>query len=114
MEECDTGLAAIVNTSIEGIIGKTSRGDVVSWNKGAERIYGYTEKEMRGKNISLLAPPGYKEEIIDQLQKLKEGGLIKNHETNSCNSFIIHFFQWGGSESFAGILIKKSQGMLRS
>jgi two-component system CheB/CheR fusion protein len=81
MEECDTGLAAIVNTSIEGIIGKTSRGDVVSWNKGAERIYGYTEKEMRGKNISLLAPPGYKEEIIDQLQKLKEGGLIKNHET---------------------------------
>ena len=81
IEECDVSLAAIVNTSVEGIIGKTSRGDVVSWNKGAERIYGYTEKEMQGKNISLLAPPGYKEEIIDQLQKLREGGLIKNHET---------------------------------
>ena len=81
IEECDIDLAAIVNTSVEGIIGKTSGGDVVSWNKGAETIYGYTEKEMQGKNISLLAPPGYKEEIFDQLKKLKAGELIKNHET---------------------------------
>jgi two-component system CheB/CheR fusion protein len=80
-EESDIGLAAIVNTSVEGIIGKTSGGDVVSWNKGAETIYGYTEKEMLGKNISLLAPPGYKEEIFDQLKKLKAGELITNHET---------------------------------
>ena len=81
MEECDVSLAAIVNTSVEGIIGKTSGGDVVSWNKGAENIYGYTENEMQGKNISLLAPPGYKEEIFDQLKKLKAGELITNHET---------------------------------
>ena len=81
IEECDIDLAAIVNTSVEGIIGKTSGGDVVSWNKGAETIYGYTEKEMQGKNISLLAPPGYKEEIFDQLKKLKAGELITNHET---------------------------------
>ena len=81
IEECDIDLAAIVNTSVEGIIGKTSDGDVISWNKGAETIYGYTEKEMQGKNISLLAPPGYKEEIFDQLKKLKAGELITNHET---------------------------------
>ena len=81
IEECDIGLAAIVNTSVEGIIGKTSGGDVISWNKGAETIYGYTEKEMQGKNISLLAPPGYKDEIFDQLKKLKAGELITNHET---------------------------------
>jgi two-component system CheB/CheR fusion protein len=81
MEESDIGLAAIVNTSVEGIIGKTSGGDVVSWNKGAENIYGYTENEMQGKNIALLAPPGYKEEIFDQLKKLKAGELISNHET---------------------------------
>jgi len=81
MEESDIGLAAIVNTSVEGIIGKTSDGDVISWNKGAENIYGYTENEMQGKNISLLAPPGYKEEIFDQLKKLKAGELIVNHET---------------------------------
>jgi len=80
-EESNLGLAAIVNTSVDGIIGKTLCGDVVSWNKGAERIYGYTEKEMQGKNISLLAPPGYKEEILDQFKKLQAGELIKNHET---------------------------------
>jgi PAS domain S-box-containing protein len=66
---------------LDGIIGKTLQGDIVSWNKGAEKIYGYTEKEMQGKNISLLAPPDYKEEILSQLKKLQAGELIKNHET---------------------------------
>ena len=80
-EESYLGLAAIVNTSIDGIIGKTLKGDIISWNKGAEKIYGYTEKEMHGKNISLLAPPDYKQEILDQLKKLQAGELIKNHET---------------------------------
>ena len=80
-EESNLGLAAIVNTSLDGIIGKTLQGDIVSWNKGAEKIYGYTEKEMQGKNISLLAPPDYKEEILSQFKKLQAGELIKNHET---------------------------------
>ena len=80
-EESNLGLAAIVNTSLDGIIGKTLHGDIVSWNKGAEKIYGYTEKEMQGKNISLLAPPDYKEEILGQLKKLQAGELIENHET---------------------------------
>jgi two-component system CheB/CheR fusion protein len=80
-EESNLGLAAIVNTSLDGIIGKTLQGDIVSWNKGAEKIYGYTEKEMQGKNISLLAPPDYKEEILSQLKKLQTGELIENHET---------------------------------
>jgi two-component system CheB/CheR fusion protein len=81
LEECDVSLAAIVNTSIEGIIGKTLQGDVVSWNEGAERIYGYTSEEMHGQNISVLAPPGYKDEIISQLKKLQTGELIENYET---------------------------------
>jgi len=80
-EESYLGLAAIVNTSIDGVIGKTLQGDIISWNNGAEKIYGYTEKEMQGQNISLLAPPGYKQEILDQLKKLRTGELIKNHET---------------------------------
>ncbi|MFA6056480.1 MAG: PAS domain S-box protein, partial [Thermodesulfovibrionales bacterium] len=80
-EESYLKLAAIVNTSVDGIIGKNLQGDIVSWNKGAEKIYGYTEKEMHGKNISLLAPPGYKKEIHNQLKKLRNGELIKNYET---------------------------------
>jgi two-component system cell cycle sensor histidine kinase PleC len=81
LEVCDPTLAAIVNTSMEGIIGKTLEGDVVSWNHGAEIIYGYTPAEMRGQNISILAPPGYKEEIISQMKKLQAGELIENFET---------------------------------
>ena len=74
-------LAAIVNTSVDGIIGKNLQGYVVSWNNAAESIYGYTEEEMLGKNITLLAPPGYHEEIHSQLNRLQQGGLINNHET---------------------------------
>jgi two-component system CheB/CheR fusion protein len=81
LEESYLSLAAIVNTSFDGIIGKTLQGDIVSWNKGAEKIYGYTEREMQGQNISLLAPPGYEEEILNQFKKLKAGELIQNHET---------------------------------
>jgi PAS domain S-box-containing protein len=73
LEESYLGLAAIVNTSIDGIIGETLHGDVVSWNNGAEKIYGYTEKEMLGQNITLLAPVDYKEEILNQLKRLRSG-----------------------------------------
>jgi len=80
-EESCLGLAAIVNTSLDGVIGKTLQGDIVSWNKGAEKIYGYTEKEMQGRNISVLAPPDYQEDIHNQLKKLRAGELLQNHET---------------------------------
>ena len=70
-EESYLKLAAIVNTSVDGIIGKNLQGDIVSWNNAAEKIYGYTEKEMQGKNISLLAPPGYEEEIHSNLKSCK-------------------------------------------
>jgi two-component system CheB/CheR fusion protein len=74
-------LAAIVNTSVDGIIGKNLQGYIISWNKAAERIYGYTEKEVIGKNISLLAPPGYEEEMRSQVEKLQAGEFLENYET---------------------------------
>ncbi|MFA5393795.1 MAG: PAS domain S-box protein, partial [Candidatus Ratteibacteria bacterium] len=80
-EQSYLNLAAIVNTSVDGIIGETLQGDIVSWNKGAEKIYGYTKKEVQGKNISILAPSGYKEELLNQIKKLQTGELIENHET---------------------------------
>ena len=81
IEEATLGLAAIVNTSVDGIIGKTLEGDIVSWNKGAEQIYGYSGSEMHGKNISVLAPPGYEKEMLSQLIRLQSGESIKNFET---------------------------------
>jgi two-component system CheB/CheR fusion protein len=74
-------LAAIVNTSVDGIIGKDLHGDIVSWNAAAEQIYGYSEREIRGRNIALLAPPGYEEEMRTQRLMVLRGEVVKNHET---------------------------------
>jgi PAS domain-containing protein len=51
-------LTAIVEASEDAIIGKTLDGIIVSWNKGAEKIYGYKAEEVLGHSIALLLAPG--------------------------------------------------------
>src|SRR5215475_153594 len=48
------GLRALVEASDDAIIGKTMDGTILSWNKGAEKIYGYTAEEILGRPISVL------------------------------------------------------------
>ncbi|MFZ3383858.1 MAG: MEDS domain-containing protein, partial [Candidatus Methanoperedens sp.] len=55
-EEARSMLASIVEFSEDGIIGKTIEGIIVSWNPGAEKLYGYSENEVIGKPISILIP----------------------------------------------------------
>ena len=74
-------LAAIVQFSDDAIIGKTSDGIITSWNKGAEKIYGYHEGEVVGRSISLLVPPGSADEMRQILDKIKHGERIENYET---------------------------------
>jgi len=72
IEECDISLAAIVTPLLRALSGKTPGGDVISWNKGAETIYGYTENEIaRQKTFSLLALPVTKRKYSTQLKKRK-------------------------------------------
>ena len=74
-------LAAIVESSGDGIIGKTLDGIVTSWNKAAERIFGYTAAEMIGQSILRLAVPGYGDEMTEILNRIQRGEGIDHYET---------------------------------
>ncbi len=80
MEEKAKHLAEIVHSSEDAIISKTPDGIITSWNRGAEKIYGYSEKEMIGKSIEILSVPGREEEIRQILDKIKSGEVIEHYE----------------------------------
>ena len=54
---------------------------ILSWNKGAERLYGYTEQDMIGKHVSILFPPEQPNETSEILCRLRNGGRIDHYET---------------------------------
>jgi len=74
-------LAAIVDSSDDAIIGHTLDGQIASWNRGAERIYGYTAEETVGKPLSLLVPPDHPDEQPTILGRLARGESIEHFET---------------------------------
>jgi PAS domain S-box-containing protein len=74
-------LASIVESSNDAIIGKDLNGIVTSWNKGAQRIFGYTAAEMIGKPIATLAPQDHLDEMPEILSKLRQGLRVEHYET---------------------------------
>ena len=74
-------LAAIVESSDDAIISKTLEGEITSWNRGAENIYGYSAREAVGQSISILVPPECSDEIPEILEKLRRGEKIAHYET---------------------------------
>jgi PAS domain S-box-containing protein len=74
-------LAAIVESSEDAIISKTLDGIIVSWNEGAERLYGYTAQEMIGKPLAILIPSDSPNELPAIIERLKRGERIAHYET---------------------------------
>ncbi|MFY9742458.1 MAG: PAS domain S-box protein [Candidatus Sulfotelmatobacter sp.] len=74
-------LAAIVDSSDDAIISKNLNGVITSWNKGAERIFGYTAAEATGQHITLIIPEDRREEEVGILRKLRNGQRIDHFET---------------------------------
>ena len=74
-------LAAIVATSDDAIISKTLNGIVLSWNAGAERIFGYEPREMIGQPILKLIPPELQSEETEIISKLSQGIRLEHYET---------------------------------
>jgi two-component system, cell cycle sensor histidine kinase and response regulator CckA len=81
MQDAAAHLAAVVESSDDAIISKSLDGIVVSWNKGAEQIYGYTEEEMIGRPISDLVPPARAGELTEILVRIRAGESVSRFDT---------------------------------
>ena len=74
-------LAAIVEFSDDAIVSKDLNGIIQSWNRGAERIFGYTADEVIGRHISVLAAPGRLDEFPNILARISSGEQIDHYRT---------------------------------
>ena len=74
-------LAAIVESSDDAIVSKTLQGIVLTWNAGAERIFGYSAEEMVGRSIRTVIPRNRQAEEDDVLARLVRGERIDHFET---------------------------------
>jgi diguanylate cyclase (GGDEF)-like protein/PAS domain S-box-containing protein len=80
-EEVRQQMAAIVESSEDAIVGKSLDGTILSWNRGAERIYGYSAVEAIGRPITMLSPPERRDEIPGILQQIRKGVPVQHYET---------------------------------
>jgi len=80
-EEKQAMLAAIIESSDDAILSKTLDGFITSWNKGAELIFGYTEKEIIGEHISFLIPKERLSEEDNIISNIKRGIKVEHLET---------------------------------
>src|SRR5260370_523214 len=80
-EELVSHLAAIVETSDDAIVGKSLDGTILSWNSGAERLYGYTAEEVFGRPLALLVPPDRTDEFARIMKGLRRRQHFAHFET---------------------------------
>ena len=80
-EESLLRLASIVEFSEDAIIGKTTEGVITSWNRAAEKMYGYTKTEVLGRNLSFLVIPKRREEIRALIERVRAGHAVECFET---------------------------------
>ena len=74
-------LASIVESSDDAIISKTLDAIITSWNKGAERMFGYTAEEAVGQSVTILIPPDRQHEERTILERIGRGERIEHYET---------------------------------
>ena len=80
-EETSRLLVSIVTSSEDAIISNDLHGVITSWNKGAERIFGYTAAEAIGQPITLIADPEHREEMAQILERITRGERVEHYET---------------------------------
>jgi PAS domain S-box-containing protein len=76
-----TRLASIVESSADAIVGQNLDGTITSWNAAAERMFGYSFSEVRGKPINVLVPSDRAEEATTILDRIRRGETVEHFET---------------------------------
>jgi PAS domain S-box-containing protein len=79
--EAQAYLASIVEYSDQAIVGHDMKGQVTSWNRAAEKLFGYKADEILGKHISLLMPPELRDEGAAFVERAREGTVIDELDT---------------------------------
>lgn len=74
-------LASIVENTNDSVISTDLHSIISSWNKGAERLFGYTASEVMGKTVTILIPPELKNEEAGILDRIRKGERIEHYET---------------------------------
>jgi PAS domain S-box-containing protein len=80
-DEAAQRLAAIVEFSDDAILAKDLNGTIVSWNMGAQRLFGYTPEEAIGQPVQMLIPPDRQDEEPKILSRIRRGNRIDHYET---------------------------------
>jgi PAS domain S-box-containing protein len=80
-EEARALLATVVESSDDAIFAQTLDGTIMSWNRGAERMYGYSADDVVGAAVSILVPPDRKSEMDDLLAAVCQGERVEQFET---------------------------------
>jgi PAS domain S-box-containing protein len=78
--ESDGRLAAIVKYCDDAVIGNDLQGVITSWNKGAEKISGYTAAEVVGQHVSMLLPKSLTDAVPQILEKIRKGESVERYE----------------------------------
>ena len=81
LEDVHAWFAAIVDSSNDPIISKDLNGVITSWNRGAERLFGYTAHEAVGRPVTMLMPPEHIGEEPGILERIRRGESVDHYET---------------------------------
>ena len=80
-EETRQRLAAIVESSHDAIVSESLDGTIMTWNQGAEMVFGYTAAEAIGRPITMLAWPGYADDMRELLRRVREEEVVEHYQT---------------------------------
>jgi two-component system, sensor histidine kinase and response regulator len=80
-EQTRAFLASIVESSDDSIIGTDLNGTILSWNRGAERLWGYSAEEAIGRHITLLFPTDHQEDYLQSLERIARQERIERFES---------------------------------